>query len=391
MASLHRDPRGKSPFWYCAYTDSSGVRRFKSTKETKRKRAEAVANGWQRAADLARRGTLSQVQALKIVGEIYESANQEPLNSADIGGFFRDWEASKELTTAAGTARRYADVVDSFLTHLADRTKRNLAALVPRDIAGFRDTYVKAGKANKTANMAVKTLRIALNVARKQGLILSNPAEAVDMLPENSASRETFTRKQVADLLAVADSEWRGMILLGACHGLRLMDAARLTWANVDLERRTLCFNPQKDRKNANRKPLEIPVHPDVEDYLLALPLRSNRPDAPIFPTLSRKKGTGDNGLSSTFTKLIAKAGIKREPGVVKVKGEGRQVFNLSFHSFRHTAISAMANAGVAKERRMKLSGHKSNVHERYTHHELEALRKDVESIPSFVKTETGK
>ena len=90
MASLHRDPRGKSPFWYCAYTDSNGTRRFKSTKETKHKPAEAVATGWQRAADLARRGTLTQVQALKVVSEIYETANQEPLNSADTAAFLRE-------------------------------------------------------------------------------------------------------------------------------------------------------------------------------------------------------------------------------------------------------------------------------------------------------------
>ncbi|MGH7942529.1 MAG: tyrosine-type recombinase/integrase [Limisphaerales bacterium] len=387
MASLHRDPRGKSPFWYCAYTDSNGIRRFKSTKETKRKRAAAVASGWQRAVDLARRGTLTQVQASKVVSEIYETVNQEPMNTADTISFLRDWVKSKKLTAAPSTARRYGDVIEAFLTHLGDKAKRSLAGLVPHEIAAFRDSYIKSGKANKTANMAVKTLRIALNVARKQGIILSNPAEAVDMLPENSASRDTFTREQIADLLAVADLEWRGMILLGACHGLRLMDAAKLTWANVDTERRTLCFHPQKDRKTANRKALEIPLHSDVEDYLLALPVHSNKPDAPIFPGLSKKKGTGANGLSTTFTKLMEKAGIKREPGIANVNGKGRQVFTLSFHSFRHTAISAMANVGVSKERRMKLSGHKSNVHERYTHHELEALRKDVESVPSFVKS----
>ena len=386
MASLHRDPRGKSPFWYCAFTDSNGIRRYKSTKETKRKQAEAVATGWQRAADLSRRGTLTQIQALKVVSEIYENANQEPLNSADTATYLRDWITSKKLTAAAGTARRYGDVIEAFITQLGDKAKRNLAGLVPRDIAAFRDEQVKGGRANKTANMAVKTLRIALNVARKQGMILNNPAEAVDMLPENSGSRETFTREQVTDLLTAANAEWRGMILLGACHGLRLMDAARLTWANVDAERHTLSFHPKKDRQNANRKPLEVPMHPDVEDYLLALPIKSNKPDAPIFPKLSLKKGTGANGLSGTFTKLIETAGIKREPDQTKVSGEGRQFFALSFHSFRHTAISEMANAGVTKERRMKLSGHKSNVHEGYTHIDLQELRKDVESVPSFVK-----
>lgn len=386
MSSLHRDPRGKSPYFYCSYTDERGKRHFKSTKQTDRKQARIICDGWQRAVDLARRGTLTQVQVLKVVNEIFEQTNQEPLKTPDTESFLRDWAASKKLTAAPSTARRYADVVFAFLAFLGDQAKRSLAGVVPRELAAFRDGYVKEGKANKTANMAIKTLRIAFNTARRQGMILSNPAEAVDMLPEASACKDTFTREQIEALLATADLEWRGMILLGVHHGLRLMDAARMTWANVDMERRTLCFYPQKDRKNANRRPLEIPMHPDVEDYLISLPLHGNQPDQPIFPTLSCKKGTGANGLSGSFIKLMEKVGIVREPETDGVKGKGRRVFGLSYHSFRHTSISIMANAGVSQERRMKLSGHKSNVHQRYTHDEIESLRADVEKVKSFLK-----
>ncbi len=350
MASLHKDPRGKSPFWYCAFTHPDGKRAFKSTKKINRKEAVEVCRGWQRAVDLAEGRNLTEVQVRKVVSEIYERANGEKIHFTSTRDYLKSWIGSKELTTARGTARRYSDVVTSFLNHLGERATRNLGSVTPRDVESFRDLQIKQGKANKTANMTVKTLRIALNTARRQAVILSNPAEAVDMLPENSASRDTFTREQITELLAVADSEWRGMILVGAYHGLRLMDSARLTWANVDTQRRALCFYPQKDRKNADRKPLEIPLHPDVEDYLLSLPLGSNKPDAPIFPTLSRKKGTGANGLSQTFVRLIEKAGIKREPGIQNVKGQGRQVFALSFHSFRHTAISALANAERGRE-----------------------------------------
>lgn len=137
MSSLHRDPRGKSPFWYCAFTDAHGVRRYKSTKQTKRKAAEAVCNGFQRAADLGRRGTLSQVQALKVVGEIYESVNQEPLNTSDTATFFREWKDSKKATTATSTARRYGDVVVAFLRFLGEKASRNLGGPdAPRD-CGF--------------------------------------------------------------------------------------------------------------------------------------------------------------------------------------------------------------------------------------------------------------
>src|ERR1051325_9725614 len=214
MASLHRDPRGKSPFWYCAFTDADASRHFKSTKRSKRQEAQVICDGWQRATELARKGLLTQVQALKVVSEIYERANQEPLNSADTKSFLREWITSKKLVTAISTARRYGDVIESFLAHLGDKAARNLSALTPADVASFRDVYIRKGKANKTANMAVKTLRIALNTARRRGMILSNPAEAVETLPENSVTRGVFSPEQIQSLLKVADNEWRGMILI---------------------------------------------------------------------------------------------------------------------------------------------------------------------------------
>ena len=45
-----------------------------------------------------------------------------------------------------------------------------------------------------------------------------------------------------------------------------------------------------------------------------------------------------------------------------------------------------MANAGVAPEVRMKLTGHSDqDVHAGYTHHELETLRAAVAHIPSVL------
>jgi site-specific recombinase XerD len=62
---------------------------------------------------------------------------------------------------------------------------------------------------------------------------------------------------------------------------------------------------------------------------------------------------------------------------------KGRTVNSLSFHSLRHSFNSAMANAGVSQELRMKLTGHADTAtNTGYTHHQLEPLRKAVESIP---------
>jgi hypothetical protein len=109
MASLHRDPRGKSPFWYVAFTLPNGRRTFRSTKERVRNRAWEIAFKWEKAAKLGRRGELTEVQARKVLNDILENAGIEAMKLQSVEVFFMDWLASKEAAKAKGTARRYRD------------------------------------------------------------------------------------------------------------------------------------------------------------------------------------------------------------------------------------------------------------------------------------------
>lgn len=63
--------------------------------------------------------------------------------------------------------------------------------------------------------------------------------------------------------------------------------------------------------------------------------------------------------------------------------GKGRTTTSLSFHSLRHTFVSALANAGVSAEARKKPSGLADDrTHAKYTHHEIEKLRTAVDTLP---------
>ena len=389
MASVHRDPRNKSPFFYAAFTLPDGRRAFRSTKEKSRAKAEEVARGWEKAARLGRAGTLTEGQARRVLDDILENVGQGRMNVQEIEEFLTGWLESKRAAKAAGTVRRYQDVVIPFLEHLGPTRRRApLASLAARDVATFRDDLLRDGLSNKSANLALKTLRGALNTARRQGLLVSNPAEAVDTLPDDSAERGTFTPEELRALLAVADAEWQGVILLGCAAGLRIGDAARLRWGNVHLSGPVplLRFQPLKrSRAGSKLKPLEVPIVPDLESYLRTLSGPSPDPATPLFPTLSKKKGNGRTGLSNTFTALLTRAGIAN--GIVSAGrgGRGRAVFRLSFHSLRHTFISQLANAGVSKELRMKLAGHTSAAHDRYTHLEADTLRDAMRTLPRVV------
>jgi integrase len=387
MASLRK--RTGSKKWVCCYTLPDGSRTQKSTGKINRDEAMQICLQWEASSDQARQGNFTEAQARKVVSDIVQRSGMGAIEFATTEKFLLEWIENKKATKAKGTTVRYRYVVESFIKFLGKRAATNLGNVRPSDISGFRDEQVKDGKSNGTANMVIKTLRIPFNIARRQGQILSNPADAVDMLPADRQNRTTFSRTQIADMLKVADLEWQGMILLGACHALRLGDAARLTWENINAERRSLVLRPQKTKNSANAAAEEYPLHPDVVDYIAQLPIQNRNPKAPISPVLSKRKLGGRTGLSETFRKLMHTAGIVTEGEKLERKeGKGRRFFELGYHSFRHTAISEQANKGVAKEIRMKLSGHKSTVHERYTHHELEALRRQIEKVPSFVKSE---
>jgi integrase len=89
------------------------------------------------------------------------------------------------------------------------------------------------------------------------------------------------------------------------------------------------------------------------------------------------------------FSRIMARAKVVGEVLRKAKKGsQGRTVRSLTFHSLRHSFNSAMANAGVSQEIRMKLTGHTSvEMNKGYTHLELEPLRTAISAIPGV----TGK
>src|SRR4029077_2958451 len=97
MASLHRDPHSRSPYWYCAFALHDGKRAFKSTKQRSRKEALKVCLGWEKASESAGRGELGQAQARKILDEILENIGEGPIRKKTVSEFFANWLAGKEL------------------------------------------------------------------------------------------------------------------------------------------------------------------------------------------------------------------------------------------------------------------------------------------------------
>jgi integrase len=382
MASIKQRPG--SPYWICCYRKANGERTQRSTKQENKDKAWEVCLAWSEAERKAGQGVLTEAAARRVISEIVERTVGEPLEFYTVESWLRDWLAGKKQTRNERTGDSYGYVIKSFIKHLGKRAALNIAHIAPRDVKTFRDDEIKAGKSGRTCNRLVAVIRTAFNAARRQGLIQTNPADALDALAHKAQVKGTFTGEQVADLLAAAFSaDWRGAIIFAYFTGARLGDVANMKWTSIDLSAGVIRFTPQKTSRTG--KQIMIPLHPDLAAHLMIIAGQDD-PEAFLFPSLAGRDAGGSLGLSMEFQGIKEKAGIKE--GATKTRKEGeksRTISKLSFHSFRHGFNSAMANQGIAQEIRQLLTGHASaEMNRNYTHHELEPLRAAVQVIPSI-------
>lgn len=385
MASIWKV--SNSPYFICQFRDESGKRVTRSTKQTKASVARKVAEEWEEAGRLASQNELTQAACERILNRMREATTGRSLKRKSITQALDGYlESRRTHGIKESSIKAYEPIFKSFKSFLGpERCEASVGSLEEDEVKDWRTAQIKAGLVAKTANKYVKVLAAALDEAK----VLQNPARTLTALDVSEAKKQAFTDGEIRKLLASTErDDWRGMMLLGAWTGIRLSDAASLTWGNVDLDNRVMFYIPAKrSRKLLND--LEVALHEDVIAHLKKMPRGIGK--APIFPELhGRKSGsTGENagGLSNEFARLMRNADVKNKL-LREGKGRGRNTWEKGFHSFRHSMISRMAEADVPKDVRKAIAGHSASAddaHERYVHLTLDAQRRGIGALPSLV------
>ena len=353
----------------------------RTTRETNRARAQAVAEKYEHAAKA--KGNPQRVR--KILSEFLRDHFGEELPFATTRDFVAPWLAARKAETSPATFRRYEEVTAKFLAFLGAKAQAPLEEVAKTQILAFREALA-ATSAPATVNTALKIIRRIFRSARLDGYLLSDPAEGVKTIKNHSTlERRPFTIDELKRVLDVAGDEWAGLIKFGLYTGQRLGDLAALTWTQIDLERDEIALTTRKTGKR-----LLIPIAAPLREHLLTLEIGDNS-RGPVHPNafeiLHAQNGRVGT-LSNQFSELLVDAGL-REPRNHKSRGIGRNArrggIDLSFHSLRHTAVSLLKDAGVPDAVVQALVGHESAaMSHRYTHVGKDALTRAAKTLPEL-------
>jgi integrase len=195
--------------------------------------------------------------------------------------------------------------------------------------------------AASTFNNERETLRAILGLAKRDGMLLENPADVTARRKLGKAklvipTREQF-RKLVDTIRAMDCRAWAGadLVELLACSGMRLAEATALRWGEVDFSGdRFTVTGGEVGTKNSEAR--TVPLFPGLR-HLLERFRKSKPPESPEARVIE----------IATAKKAIASA--CREAGLP----------HFTHHSLRHYFISNAIEAGVDFKTIAAWIGHK--------------------------------
>ncbi len=152
-----------------------------------------------------------------------------------------------------------------------------------------------------------------------------------------------FTQKDIDNILNLAKTRDKPLFEFLAFTGLRIAEAKRLAWADVDFEKGFILVRSTSENPTKNGTSRMVPMHERVKNLLKSLEVKSEL----VFHSGKSSKYPDANGplserrVLTKIKKICLKLGIE---GCV--------------HSFRKFFCSYMANSGVPATTLIKWSGH---------------------------------
>ena len=404
MATLFKQK--SSNLWYARvklWDDAAGewVWKKKRTGHADKDQAMRFALTLEDASNDAKAGLMTRAKAIELVEEILR------LSGACVKVEIHTMEdACKQFLlerlpgVGLSSGKKYEAHIDRLTRWAGDRLKWHIErwdkALCSEYYADLRTDQMDK-LSMTTANNHMPTLSMIFLKAAAAGHMRGNPVSSIELLPDDSMSKEEITRGETAKTLRAMRKQlvriggvargkpgksprakdfvrkmrpviqpcdrWVLLTLLGWHTGHRIQDLLTLKPSAIEAHKDvgwTVSIQPAKKAARGGRMVvLPIPA------YLAKMFRR-------VGGCAELMSGDNRNGrVSSDFIAWLKLAGVDASP----VQRGARSLHAKSFHSFRHSMSSRLTAAGVSGELARLVTDHDSaQIQKGYVHAEVTAL-----------------
>ena len=220
-----------------------------------------------------------------------------------------------------------------------------------------------------TANEDLRYLRALFNFGIKHDLIKDNPTQGLEFMPVERRMKFIPSKEDVAKVLLVAEPETQDYLVAIKETMARVSEINRLTWEDVDFERRYVVLYTRK-KKGGHLTPRKVPMTVRLFN-MLSNRYKGRRKDLPwVFwqRYWSRKEGKFMEGPYQDRKKIMGT--LCRKAGVRYFR----------FHALRHFGASVLDRANVPIGSIQRILGHENRTTtEIYLHSIGEAEREAME------------
>jgi integrase len=344
--SVYQDKTGQ---WWAKVALGNG--RTRRARATSRKDAEAKAKALSQSAD---------------AGIDLVSSQQRTQ------AWLETWLTTKQTSVRPKTQQFYQLMCEYATAHIGNVA---LEALTATHIRVMLSDLIAAGLSPHSTRHVLTVVRMALDVAVRDGLITKNPARQVDPPRVKAYHGHVLSEEEQAQLLAACADERQGLLIEVALRlGLRRGELIALRWKDIDWHKRLIAVAFDSDGKTdaASRwLPLtsemiaRLRTHQAQQREEAALLGERWRDHGLVFPS---EVGTplGERNLTRLFKRLLRKAGLPE---------------SIRLHDLRGTAITDWIADGADVKAAQSGAGHASaaTTLKYYAQARAENLRRAVE------------
>lgn len=320
----------------------------------------------------------SRQRAMIIIDNVLTS-DRKGLLLCESMAFYRSCAEDEGLNVSKAGIDQRINLLSKLAMWAHDNTRISFVEEVDAAIAFAFAKQLKRGNkiTANTINKYVADLSVTWKLFMRHDKAKNNPwpLARVQRNRDEEKTGRAFTMDEVRRLMAAgreAGHDWETVMMIGLYTGMRHGDSSSLRWDEVNFTENVILHEPFKTRKHGIV--VRIPLHPSLSKWLM-----EHRNDSE-FVTPQRVGRVGEDKFfdgDKAFSEILKMAKVE--------KASERD--DLSFHCFRHTFVSMLAQSGVSEDVRMRLAGHTSQAnHAIYTHDDISS-RNAIMSLPEISYT----